>query len=142
MTETKDTFQPEQIWSGLSEPEQETCIYFSVSDWRTGVGRNYIEGMGIEDENLNNLVGQGIVETKPTWQLFQEQADQLQSEADTIRQRMNDDPIHVELTDDDRKVLFDYDNYRKVADQKSEEPRYRLASLKLHKYIEEIANQD
>ncbi len=120
MPETKDTIQPEQVWESLSEPEQEVCIYFGVSDWKTGVGRNYIEGMGIEDKELSGLLERKIVEAKPTWQLFQEQADLLKSETDAIKKRMHEDLIHIQLTDDERKVLFDYDNYRKVADQKSD----------------------
>ncbi|SRR5258708_497333 len=142
MTENKETIQPEQVWASLSEPEQETCIYFAVSVWETGVGQNYIDGMGIENKELNSLIDRGIIETKPTWQLFQKQADQLRSKADAIRQRMNKDLLRAQLTDDERKVLFDFDNYQKVADQKSEEPRYHLADQSLHNYIEELAKEE
>lgn len=133
MTETHNTAQSEQLWQSLSEPNRETCIYFAVSDWRTGVAKDYLGAMGIVDDNLNELVGQGVVESKPTWKMFQDEADKLQAEVQGIRDKMKDHLYRLE--DSERQVLNTYDNFTRVAERKSEEPRFRLADQNFHNYI-------
>ena len=71
MTEFNAT-EPSQIWETLSEPEREACVYFAVSDWKTGVGKEYLDAMSIDEDNLAELVKRGVVEMKPTWKMFQD----------------------------------------------------------------------
>ena len=44
MTET-DSSNPQKLWKSLSDTEQEAVMAFGVSDWRTGVGKDYIDAM-------------------------------------------------------------------------------------------------
>lgn len=143
MPETKDR-QPAELWETLSDPERGACIYFAVSDWKTGVGKDYLGAMGIEDKSLGELVKRGVVETKPTWRFFQDLADQLKDKAEAIKTRIHEDPLN-RLEDDERQVLQDYDRYKMVADRKNEEPRYHLTNLDFHNYINEtegVSNLD
>lgn len=133
MTENKD-IAPEQVWETLREPEQEVCVYFAVSDWKTGVGGDYLQAMGAGEEVVGELVKRGLVDKRPTWQFFQEQADLRKAKAEEIRERMHKD-ILSGLNDDERTLLNDYDRYKSVADRKNEEPRFRLMQEKFHNWI-------
>ncbi|MBP9759294.1 hypothetical protein KBD45_06375 [Candidatus Dojkabacteria bacterium] len=136
MPENKDAVQPEQLWASLTEPEKEACIFFAVSDWKTGVQKNYTESMGIDNQLLEDLVSKKIVETKPTWELFQELANQLKSETESIRSKMSD---HLyRLQDSERTVLQDHDRYQSIAESKNETPRYHLSDFAFHEYIKSL----
>ncbi len=133
MTE-HDTPQPEEVWTNLSEPEQEACVYFAVSEWSTGMEIEAVRAMGIEDEQLRQLVDKGIVAEKPTWLLFQELADGLESQAKAIR-AFSEGDITYRFTENERDILNKYGRYKDIAARKPEEPRYRLTDFTFHDYI-------
>ena len=136
MTENKDMRQPTELWTTLSDPEKEACIYFAVSDWKTGVGKDYLDAMGLDSKDIDELTKRGIVEKKPTWLMFQGLADDLRNQVDAIRARMHENPLGG-IEEDERKILQDFDRYQSVADRKNQEPRYHLADLDFHNYINE-----
>lgn len=133
MKKETTNIQPDQMWAAMSRPQQEASVYFAVSDWRTGVGRDYVDAMGIEGQILDSLVKQGIVESKPTWKMFQDEADKLNAEVQEIRGKMKDH--FYQLQDTEREVLQAYNNFTTVAGYKSEKPRFRLADQRFHNYI-------
>ncbi|MBI1864124.1 hypothetical protein HYS03_02880 [Candidatus Woesebacteria bacterium] len=136
MPENKDALQPAQLWETLSEPEREACIYFAISDWKTGVDKGYLDAMGLDNKDLEELTKRGVVEKKPTWQMFQGLADGLKNQAGAIKARMHENPLGG-LDDDERTILQDFDRFQSIADRKNQEPRYHLADQKLHNYINE-----
>lgn len=136
MTENKDALQSAQLWETLSEPERKACIYFAVSDWKTGVDKGYLDAMGLENKNVEELTKRGVVEMKPTWQMFQGLTDNLRDQATAIKSRMHENPL-AGLEDDERTILQDFDRFQSVADRKNQEPRYHLANQDFHNYINE-----
>jgi hypothetical protein len=134
MTEAKDLLQPDELWQSLSDRERIICVQFAVADWKIGVGEDYVDAMGIKGEDLDKLVERGVIEIKPTWQLYQDLANQLRGRAEVINSLLQENPF-LELKDEDRKILRDYDRYQSVTGRKNPEPRYHLSSLEFHNYI-------
>jgi hypothetical protein len=130
--ETRST--AEHLWGSLTDVEKDACVYFAVSDWRTGVDKGYIEAMGIEEDILNKLVGQGLVETKPNWKLYQDLADQMRAQVQAIRDRLRQN-YSLGYTDEERQLLTEYDRFETIAKRKDEKPRYHLADQKIHNFI-------
>lgn len=137
MTES-NVKEPSQVWETLSDPEREACVYFAVSDWKTGVGKEYLTSMDISDETLAELVKRGVVEMKSTWKMFQDLADGLEGRANEIRKDILSPSFKLE--DDEREILQSYDRYKSIAERKDEAPRYHLASEKLQDYIKQVAD--
>ena len=134
MPETKNNISPEEVWQSLSQQEKKVCIVFAVSDWGTGVEKEYLEFMEVEDKEIDELVKREILEKKPTWKIFQELAEQLEDEATKIKNR----DFSIKLSDNERKILQDHSRYVSVAKRKSEELRYRLINQEFHNYIDKM----
>lgn len=132
MTETV-TPNPQKLWESLSEIEQEAVMSFGVSDRRTGVGKDYVDAMGISGQQLEDLIAKGLLETKPTWKMFQDEAEKLAPQVSAIRERMKDYTYKLET--EERQTLSTYENFTSVASRKSEEPRYHLADPKFHEFV-------
>jgi len=89
--------------------------------------------MGINGQQLDELVTKGLLETKSTWQMFQDEAEKLVPEVSAIRERMKD--FTYKLQEEERRTLSTYENFTSVAGRKSEEPRYHLTDPKFHNFI-------
>lgn len=140
MTEAKDLPRPDELWQSLSDRERIICVQFAVADWKIGVGEDYVNAVNIKVEDLNRLVERGVIETKPTWQFYQDLANQLKGTAEAIKSRLLEDPLS-RLEDDERQILRDYDRYQSVAKRKNPEPRYHLSSLEFHDYIRTLGQE-
>lgn len=140
MTETNDILKPEELWASLAEHEKEACIYFAVSDWKTGVGKDFTQAMGIEDKTLDELVNRKVLEAKPTWKMFGDLADGLKSEVEAIRIKMKD--FTYSLKDSERTVLQDFDRFTSIAERKEETPRYHLSDFSFHEYLKSMEDSE
>lgn len=141
MTEQDNPASLEQIWGSLTDTEKEACIYFAVSDWRTGVDSRYTDAMGIEPGTLSDLISRGLVETKPTWKLYQDLADGLRDQANELRERLKQNFL-AKYSDDERTILEEFSRFEMIANRKDENPRFHLADQKIHNFIRDTCSEE
>ncbi len=130
----QEQLSPEEIWQTLSDSQKEVCVYLSVSEWSSGVDKNYLDTMGLERGDVEELKKRGIVDVRAGWEFAQEFLDKNRDRIEEAEARLRS--TDVKLTDDDRSFLGTIRNKRRVLENRKEEPRYRLAEETFHKFVE------
>jgi hypothetical protein len=128
---------PEKLWASLSDAEKETCIYFAVADWASGVDANYVEAMGTTQDQLGALVAKGVVDKRTGPEFAQEWLDQHRAEIEALEGRVKDYLHFKPLSPDESRFssLVRNAQYRAEQTGGDTEPRYRLKQKQFHDYI-------
>jgi|GEM_PF-5587116 len=137
MTE-KEQLSPREVWETLTGPEQEVCIYLGVSHWQSGNNQDYMDAMGLNQKDIDELVKRGIVDARPGWEFAQEYLDENREEIKKLDEKLGD-PL-TRLTDEERGFSSMVRNRKNILEVKNKEIRYRLADEKLHDFVEDLAN--
>ncbi len=126
----------DEIWASLSEEEQKACLYFCVGDWSSGYGIDDLKAMDIGDGQLSSLIDKGIVQKGTLLQYAQELMDRERVRYQEIRARMKVDLLaDFQYTDEEIKVVNDYDRRKSIVQGASTTKRYRLLSQKFHDWV-------
>jgi hypothetical protein len=132
MTE-KQEFSPNEIWGTLTESQRESCISLAVSHWQSGVDGGYLEAMGLDMEEVEELKKRGIIDARPGWEFAQEFLDQNAEGIAKVQSKLRDPLSH--LSDEERSFLSTVSNRKSVAERKNPAIRYRLTDEKFHNFI-------
>jgi len=123
-----------QAWGSLKEEEKYACVVFAVSDGGSGVAEDYLEWVGVDEQILETLQNKGVIESKPTWQFFQDMADDLEYEAKKIEDNLWNDP-DCTLNDEETGILEEYLRCQEIADEREETPKFYLSDENFQQYI-------
>ena len=132
--DTEKSLEPDKLWETLSSSQQEACTYFAVSHWGSGVDEEYLDAMGIDKKDIDELVKRDVVDKKPTWEFFQEMADGKRGKVESIRSKKEKDVLY-KLDSKEKTILNDFDSIQRVVDSKNNAPRFRLKKKNFHDYI-------
>lgn len=126
----------EEMFASLDEAQREACMVLSASDWQSGVGEDYFQAMGVSKDTVVELVGKGIIQHGEDRQFVREWVKENRTRVETIRAEMQADLLHYKLSEEDRRILNEYDRQNAILNNKQpSEPRYRLITQKFSDFV-------
>ncbi len=144
MPKEKKSSPVEELWESLSEEDRDSLSFFSVSDWQSGNGADFLVGsVGLSQEKIEEWIRKGVLEQGTGKQFAREWLDAQDPATIAEIKRKNlkwNKARNVDITarmdlflsDSDSKLLADIENRERILSHDDDFVRYRTSSVSLH----------